>query len=111
MPIYRRLPKRGFSNYPFRTEYAEINLSTIATKFDGEDVTKEALIAKGILKGIRKSQPVKILAKGGEFSKKVNFNGIEKFSKSARELIEKAGGTITEPPKKDKPAKTKRLKK
>ncbi len=101
MPIYRRLPKKGFSNYPFKTEYAEVNLADIATKFDNEDVTRETLIAKGLLSGKKKSLPIKILAKG-EFSKKLSFNGVEKFSKPAQDLIEKAGGKITLPPEPEK---------
>ena len=43
MPIYRRLPKRGFSNAPFKTEYAELILVKIAEKFDGEEVNRENL--------------------------------------------------------------------
>jgi large subunit ribosomal protein L15 len=93
MPIYRRLPKRGFSNAVFKTEYAVINLSALAEKFDNEEVTREALISKGFLSGRQKSLPIKILAKG-EFSKALTFTGIAKFSKSAQELIEKAGGKI-----------------
>lgn len=93
MPLYMRLPKRGFSNAPFKTVHAEVSLATLEAKFDGGDVTKEALIEKGILKGIDKRRPVKILA-NGELSKSLNFVNIEKFSKSAVEAIEKAGGKI-----------------
>ncbi|MFG1484208.1 50S ribosomal protein L15 [Halobacteriovorax sp. GFR7] len=93
MPLYMRLPKRGFSNAPFKTVYAEVSLSTLEAKFDGGDVTKEALIEKGILKGADKRRPVKILA-NGELSKSLNFVNIEKFSKGAQEAIEKAGGKI-----------------
>jgi large subunit ribosomal protein L15 len=94
MPLYRRLPKRGFSNAPFKKHYVAINLSFIAEKFDGEEVTREALIAKGILSGSDKRKLIKILAKG-EFVKSLTFVNIDKFSKVAKELIEKAGGTIT----------------
>lgn len=95
MPIYRRLPKRGFLNAPFKKEYAVINLSAIAEKFDANaEVTKEALLEKGFLSGINKRRPIKILAKG-EFDKSLTFVNIDKFSKSAQELIEKAGGSIT----------------
>ena len=93
MPLYRRLPKRGFSNAHFKKEYAEINLSNLAEKFDNEEVNRENLITKGFLSGRNKSLPVRILAKG-EFSKSLSFSGIEKFSKAAKELIEKAGGKI-----------------
>ena len=94
MPLYMRLPKKGFSNAPFKTEYAIVSLDVIADKFDGEDVTKEALIAKGLIKGQQKSRPIKVLA-GQELSKSLSFKSIEKFSKSAREAIEKAGGKIS----------------
>jgi large subunit ribosomal protein L15 len=50
MPIYRRLPKRGFSNAMFKKEYAVLNLSNIAEKFDGEVVNRENLLAKGLSK-------------------------------------------------------------
>ena len=95
MPIYRRLPKKGFSNYPFRTEYAVINLSSIETKFDKEEVNRENLIAKGMLSGKNKTLPIKILAKGGECKKALTFIGINKFSKTAQDLITKAGGKIS----------------
>lgn len=94
MPLYRRLPKRGFKNYPFKTIYSVVNLKDIESKFDSEDVTKEALIEKGFIKGADKKNPVKILA-NGEITKKLNFVNIDKFSKTAQEAIEKAGGTIT----------------
>jgi large subunit ribosomal protein L15 len=95
MPLYRRLPKRGFSNAPFKKEYAVLNLGFIADKFEaGEEVSKETLLAKGLLSGAEKRMPVKILAKG-EFDKSLTFVNIDKFSKSAQELIEKAGGSIT----------------
>ena len=64
MPLYMRLPKKGFKNAPFKTEYAVLNLGQVAAKFDGGEVTKEALIEKGLLKGINKRLPVKILGQG-----------------------------------------------
>ena len=92
MPLYRRLPKRGFSNAPFKTEVAIVNLSQLEN-FDG-DVTRESLVAAGLLKGINKSRP-QILAKDGDkFSKSLNFTGV-KFSKTAKEIVEKAGGKIS----------------
>lgn len=93
MPLYMRLPKRGFSNAPFKTIHAEVSLAQLDAKFDGEEVTREALIAKGILKGINKRRPIKILG-NGELTKKLTFVSIAKFSKSARESIEKLGGEI-----------------
>jgi large subunit ribosomal protein L15 len=93
MPLYRRLPKVGFSNAPFKKVYAVLNLEKIAAKFDNEVVTRETLIDKGFLSGINKSLPIKILAKG-EFSKPLKFKGIEKFSTKAMELIKKTGGSV-----------------
>jgi len=93
MPIYRRLPKRGFSNYPFKTEYAIVTLDQLEAKFSNEEVTRENLIAKGLLSGRNKKLPIKILTKG-EFSKSLTFVNIAKFSKSAQEAVEKAGGKI-----------------
>jgi large subunit ribosomal protein L15 len=93
MPLYMRLPKKGFSNAPFKTVHAEVSLAQLDAKFDGEEVTREALIAKGILKGINKRLPIKILG-NGELTKKLTFVSIAKFTKSARESIEKLGGEI-----------------
>jgi large subunit ribosomal protein L15 len=90
MPLYLRLPKRGFKNFLFRTTYAEVSLAQLEAKFDGGEVTKEALIEKGLLKGINKRRPVKILA-NGELKTKLTFVGIEKFTKTALEAVEKAG--------------------
>jgi len=92
-PLYRRLPKLGFSNAPFKVEYAVLNLEKLAGKFTSEVVTRETLIDKGFLAGINKSMPIKILAKG-EFNKALTFKGIEKFSAKALELIKKAGGKV-----------------
>lgn len=93
MPIYRRLPKRGFSNAPFKTEYAIVTLGQIEAKFDGEIVNRENLIEKGLLSGINKNHPIKILVKG-DFTKALTFSNISKFSKTAQEAVEKAGGKI-----------------
>ncbi len=92
-PLYRRLPKLGFSNAPFKVEYAVINLEKLAGKFTSEVVSRETLVDKGFLAGINKSMPIKILAKG-EFNKALTFKGIEKFSAKALELIKKAGGKV-----------------
>jgi large subunit ribosomal protein L15 len=93
MPLYMRLPKRGFSNAPFKTEYAEVSLSQVDAKFESGEVTRELLVANGLLKGINKRRPIKILA-NGELSKALTFVNIEKFTKSAAELVSKAGGKI-----------------
>jgi large subunit ribosomal protein L15 len=93
MPLYRRLPKVGFSNAPFKIDYAVLNLEKLASKFTNEVVTRETLIEMGFLSGINKSLPIKILAKG-EFNKPLTFKGIEKFSAKALELIKKANGKV-----------------
>jgi large subunit ribosomal protein L15 len=93
MPIYRRLPKRGFSNAPFKTEYAIVTLGQVADKFTAGEVTREALITAGLLSGKNKRLPIKILTKG-DFNIALTFVNISKFSKTAQESIEKAGGKI-----------------
>lgn len=93
MPLYMRLPKRGFKNAPFKVEYGIVNLSQVEAKFENEDVTRESLITKGLLNGIDKRRPIKILG-NGSLTKSLNFINIDKISKSAAELILKAGGKI-----------------
>ena len=92
MPLYRRLPKRGFANEPFRKEYAVVNLGALK-KLSGDTVDRTVLVEFGLLKGSNKRKPVKILGQG-ELEKAFTFVGIEKFSKTALEQIEKAGGKI-----------------
>ena len=89
MPLVRRLPKRGFTNI-FRTEYAVVNVRDLA-KLEGEEITPETLLAKGL---VRRGMPVKILGEG-ELSGAVKVQA-HKFSKSAREKIEAAGGSCEE---------------
>ena len=93
MPLYMRLPKRGFSNAPFKKDYAVISLDQIEYKFESGDVDRDSLVKVGLLKGINKRLPIKIL-NGDTFSKKLNFVGIEKFSASATDKISKTGSTI-----------------
>jgi large subunit ribosomal protein L15 len=93
MPLYMRLPKKGFSNAPFSNKFAVVNLGQINEKFESGEVTRAALIEKGLLSGQNKRLPVKVLG-NGELAKKLTFVNIEKFSASAREAVEKAGGEI-----------------
>jgi len=93
MPIFMRLPKRGFKNYPFKTTYAVLNLKKISEFFKNEEVSKEALIKKGLLKGQNKHLPVKILGLG-TCESALTFKNIEKFTKTAEQAILKAGGKI-----------------
>lgn len=81
-PLYRRLPKRGFKNYPFRKEFQVINVQDLA-KYDG-DINKEAL-------GLSAKTLLKVLGTG-EITKAVTVYA-DAFSASAKEKIEKAGGS------------------
>jgi large subunit ribosomal protein L15 len=91
MPIYRRVARRGFSNYPFKKEVVGINLQEIEDKYaNKETVSLETLKEKNIVKN--RQMHVKILG-DGELSKTLTFSGLP-VSKSAREKIEKAGGTV-----------------
>jgi large subunit ribosomal protein L15 len=88
MPLIRRLPKRGFGNGAFRTTYAIINLADLE-RFDADaHVTEEVLRDKGLLKG--SVDGLKVLGRG-ELTKKLTVEA-DKFSESARQKIEQAGG-------------------
>ncbi len=89
MPLYRRLPKRGFHNI-FRKEYAVVNLETLAEFEAGSVVDPEILKSKGIVKKLQDG--LKILGVG-ELPHALTVRA-HKFSKSAEEKIKKAGGTI-----------------
>lgn len=89
MPLYRRLPKRGFTNI-FRKEYAIVNLESLGSFEAGAKVDPEALKAAGILKNLRDG--VKVLG-AGELAHALQVRA-HKFSKSAAEKIQKAGGTV-----------------
>ena len=91
-PMHMRLPKlRGFTN-PFKVTYQVVNLDTLASLFpEGGTVTPAELVAKG---AVRKGQPVKVLG-AGEVSVKLDVTAA-KFSASAKEKIEAAGGSTTE---------------
>ncbi len=88
MPLHRRAPKRGFYN-PFRTEYAVVNLDTLAERFEtGTVITPELLREQGVIRSSRK--PVKVLARG-DIKKKLTVRA-HKFSGKAVEKITTAGG-------------------
>ncbi len=89
MPLYRRLPKRGFTNI-FGTQYAELNVEDLNQFEDGAEITPELLKSEGILK--KQLDGVKILG-NGELAKKLTVKA-HKFSKSAVEKIEAAGGKV-----------------
>jgi len=96
MPLYQRLPKRGF-NKPNRKQYAVVNLGLIqkfvdAGKLDGKaEITEDALVASGLVR--RKLDGVRVLAKG-DVNAKLTIS-VTGASKSAIEAVEKAGGSLT----------------
>ena len=91
MPLYRRIARRGFSNYPFKKEYVCFNVVELEEKFaDGETVNRESLRAKGLVGKV--IDGVKILG-NGDLKKKLNVE-VEKVSASAKAKIEAAGGTV-----------------
>ena len=92
MPLYRRIARRGFSNYWFKKEYAIVNLAELDAKYsDGETVNRESLILKGI---VGKSEKLIKVLGNGDISKKLDVS-VDKISSSAKEKIEKAGGKVT----------------
>ncbi len=88
IPMYRRLPKRGFTNDMFKKVYAIINVDALDRFEDGAEVTVETLVAEGIIKDTLSG--VKILG-NGEITKKLTVKA-NVFSASAKEKIEAAGG-------------------
>lgn len=89
MPTFRRMPKRGFSNAQFTTIYSVVNVGALNAKFEnGTHVTPQALREAGLIRTLR--HPVKILG-DGVLEKKLTVDA-KKFSRSAAEKIEAAGG-------------------
>ena len=92
MPIYRRLPKRGFKN-PHRIEFAVVNLVDLEHTFNANDeVTYEKMVETGLVKNFK--FPVKVLARG-EITKPLTVHA-HHFSAAAKEMIEKVGGKAVE---------------
>ena len=87
MPLYLRLPKRGFTNH-FATVYSEVNLEQLNGFEDGTVVTPELLVEAGIIK--KALDGVKILGKG-ELNKKLTVS-VAAYSAAAKQKIEEAGG-------------------
>lgn len=90
MPLFRRLPKKGFSNERFRDVYEVVNVGDLNAFDDGAVVNEAALRDKGLVN--RSCDAIKILGTG-ELSRKLTVE-IKSLSASAREKIEKAGGTV-----------------
>lgn len=93
MPLARRLPKKGFNNAQFKTNYAVVNVDRLET-IEADVINEEALRKVGIVKGVWDG--VKILG-SGEISKKVTVE-VDRVSASAKAKIEAAGGTVKELP-------------
>jgi large subunit ribosomal protein L15 len=88
MPLTRRIPKRGFGNVPFRTEYAQVNVGRLNVFPAGTEVTPELLQERRVVRKLRDG--VKVLGNGDlEVALKVRAH---RFSAAAREKIVKAGG-------------------
>ena len=91
MPLTRRVPKRGFNNAQFAHVYSEVNVGSLEIFENGTEVDAIALLEAGILSKI---QPYGIKVLGnGELTKSITVKA-EKFSASAVEKIEKAGGKV-----------------
>ena len=89
MPLFRRLPKRGFTNI-FAKQYAEINIEKLNIFEDGAVITPETMLEKGLYKKSKAKDGVKILG-NGELEKKVTVQA-HKFTKGAEDKITQAGG-------------------
>ncbi len=90
-PYFRKIPKRGFSNFLFKNRYKEVNIGRLEEKFEsGEVVEPETLLAKGLISDIK--EKVKVLAKG-KLSKSLTVKA-HKFSASAEKAITQAGGNV-----------------
>lgn len=90
MPIYRRVPKRGFTNARFRTDYTTINVESLNVFDSGSTVDLDQVLARGLTGKI--SSLFKVLG-DGKLDKKLTVRA-QKFTKSAVEKIQAAGGTV-----------------
>ena len=91
MPLHRRLPKRGFTNI-FKKQWIEVSLEALERSFTPDDeITPEVLHRRGIIK---KAKHDIVVLGNGEVSKALKVSA-HRFTKSAREKIEKAGGAVT----------------
>ena len=104
MPLYRRVPKRGFNNI-FRKKFVELNIGRLQEAIDAKrldakkPITGQSLVEAGVIRRVRDG--VRLLAKG-DFSANVTIE-VAGASKAAIEAVEKAGGKVVLPPKDDAP--------
>jgi large subunit ribosomal protein L15 len=94
MPIYRRLPKRGFNNKRFAEHYIVINISDLERFENGTVIDAALLKATGVISLPKVNDGIKLLG-NGELTKKLTVKA-DAFTASAREKIEKAGGSAEE---------------
>jgi large subunit ribosomal protein L15 len=95
MPLQRRVPKRGFNNSRFRTEYQVVNLEQLESQTGETEFTRERMADLGMID--RDGGPVKVLARG-EIGRAVTVQA-DAFSAAARAAIESAGGSAATPEK------------
>ena len=88
LPLYRKLPKRGFKNFLFKKNYTIINVQSLNKFDDGDVVDNAALLIKGVINNV--NDGVKVLGEG-ELTKKLTVKAAV-FSAAAKEKIEAAGG-------------------
>ena len=95
MPLYRRVARRGFSNYPFKKEFLILKVEALNVFKDGDTVNRESLVAKGLIRAQThtKKTAIKILG-NGTLEKKLTV-AVDKVTSGAAEKIKAAGGTIT----------------
>jgi large subunit ribosomal protein L15 len=92
MPIYRRVPKRGFTNARFRVEYTVVNVDLLSAFDNGATVDLQTILERGL---VSKTAPLLKILGDGELTKKLTVRA-QKFSSSAKAKIEAAGGTAVE---------------
>ncbi|MCD8481775.1 MAG: 50S ribosomal protein L15, partial [Verrucomicrobia bacterium] len=90
VPLYRKLPRRGFNNHNFRTEFDVVNVSQLE-KIQGDVADRETLVAAGLVRASAKH--IKVLGTG-DITRAIQVTA-DKFSATAKEKIEKAGGSVT----------------
>jgi len=90
MPLFRRLPKRGFNNYNFATRYSIVNVSQLERFDNGQDIGLVQLSEAGLIPGVKSK--VKVLG-DGDITKNLKVKA-HKFSKAAKQKIEASDGTV-----------------
>jgi len=89
IPLYRRLPHRGFNNHKFRNDFAIVNLADL-DRIEGDTIDKDALVKAGLVR--ERAKQIKVLG-DGEISRAATVTA-DRFSSAARSKIEAAGGKV-----------------